>query len=174
MEQARSFVWGLQPTISNYQKFLAKDRKEEIDYLLNLATVRNLGLKYLLHGRFMRSPEINIPDEELDISRLSIYAGKEGKSVTRFRGRFPLIYTGTWQATDKSIGIAVASISNEPLNISFKINAGNYGLPSSGRVNVIDLKGKRLLKSYSGNEVGIEYRLKPKDLFIIEIEPDEI
>jgi hypothetical protein len=174
MEQARSFVWGLQPTISNYQKFLAKDRKEEIDYLLNLAKVRNLGLKYLLYGRFMRSPEINIPDEELDISRLSIYAGKEGRTVTRFRGRFPLIYTGTWQATDKSIGIAVASISNEPLSLSFKINAGNYDLPSSGRVNIIDQKGRRLLNSYSGNEVEIEYSLKPKDLFIIEIEPDNI
>ncbi|NMC37397.1 MAG: hypothetical protein GYA41_03645 [Bacteroidales bacterium] len=174
MEQARSFVWGLQPTIANYQKFLAKERKEEIDYLLNLATVRNHGLKYLLNGRFIRSPEINIPDEDLDISRLSIYAGKEGRSVTRFSGRFPLIYTGTWQATDKSVGIAVASISNEPLNLSFKINAANYGLPSSGRVNIIDHKGRRLLNSYSGNKVEIEYILKPKDLLIIEIEPYKV
>ncbi len=172
MEQARSFVWGLQPTISNYQKFLAKDRKEEIDYLLNLARVRALGLKYLLHGRFMRSPEISIPDEELDISRLSIYAGKEGKSVTRFRGRFPLIYTGTWQAADKSVGIAVAGINSKPLNISFIINTGKYGLSAQGKVNIIDRKGKRLLKLYSGNEIDIEYDVKPRDLFIIELEPE--
>ncbi len=172
MEQARSFAWGLQPTVSNYQKFLAKDRKEEIDYLLNLATVRNQGLKYLLYGRFLKSPEIkNIPVAAIDISRLSIYAGKEGKSVTRFHGEFPLVVTGTWQSADKSIGIAVASISDEPLTISFEINREQYGLASSGKVNIIDRLGKRQLKLYSDGQRHVEYKLKPKDICIIEIEP---
>lgn len=84
MEQARSFVWGLQPTIANYQSFIASDRKEEIGYLLNLAKTRNNGLKYLLHGKFFRSPELASPEEELNLSRLSIYAGKKGNSVTTF------------------------------------------------------------------------------------------
>lgn len=171
MEQARSFAWGLQPTISNYQKFLASDRKEEIGYVLNLAKVRNRGLKYLLYGKFLRSPEINIPVAGFDISRLSIYAGKEGKSITRFHGEFPLIYTGTWQAADKSIGIAVASISDEPFNISFETDAGYYGIEPSGKVNIIDRQGIRLLKQYSDGQVKIEYKLKPKDICIIEIEP---
>ena len=85
MEQARSFVWGMQPTIANYQSFLPSERKEEVNYLINLAKVRYRGLKYLLHGEFQRPPEIKFPEEELKASTLSIYAGREEGSVTTFK-----------------------------------------------------------------------------------------
>ncbi|MPM48520.1 hypothetical protein SDC9_95245 [bioreactor metagenome] len=35
MEQARSFVWGMQPTIANYHSFLVSEKKEEILKCLN-------------------------------------------------------------------------------------------------------------------------------------------
>src|SRR5690606_13090180 len=65
MEQARSFVWGMQPMISNYKPSLALERKEEINYLLTLAKIRNESLKFLLYGRYTRSPDIVVPQEEL-------------------------------------------------------------------------------------------------------------
>ncbi|NLB26595.1 MAG: hypothetical protein GX820_07885, partial [Bacteroidales bacterium] len=73
MEQARSFVWGMQPTIANYHTFLDNDRKQEMHYLMDIAKIRYKNLKYLLYGEFCRSPEINSPMEKIDISRLSIY-----------------------------------------------------------------------------------------------------
>ena len=122
MEQARSFVWGMQPTIANYQTILDSEREEEITYLINLARVRYQGLKYLLYGKFLRSPDIEFPKQELNISRLSIYAGRKGETVTTFQKSYPLIYSGTWKSDDNQIGIALASISDDPfgVNVSFE------------------------------------------------------
>ena len=169
MEQARSFVWGIQPTISNYQSFLASERKEEIEYLINLAKVRYQALKYLLYGKFERSPQINIPEEEIYISKLSIYVGKTGKSVTSFRKRFPMIYTGTWKAPDNSLGIALASISDKPYDVHFSFSADDYQLPPAGSVQIIDTNGQRKISSYKGGQIQIRHTLPPKSVCIIEI-----
>ncbi|HBE43733.1 MAG TPA: hypothetical protein DDW27_21580 [Bacteroidales bacterium] len=169
MEQARSFVWGMQPTIANYQSFLARDRKNEIDYLMELSRVRNKALKYLLYGKFMKSPDFESPEEEFDISRLSIYAGKTGNSVTTFRGTFPLIYSCTWQAEDMDLGIALASIGDKPVEIKFSFNADEYDLPQSGRIFVIDDTGKRELAKYSDKKVLVDLTLKSKGICILEV-----
>ena len=169
MEQARSFVWGIQPTIANYQTILASERKEEVNYILELAKTRNRGLDYLLKGKFLRSPDIKSPSEEFDISRLSIYAGKTGNTVTAFRGTFPLIYSGTWQSDYKQIGIALASISDDPFKVSFTINSSDYELPSSGKIFIIDAEGKKFLTPYSAGKVQVDFDLKPRGLCIVEI-----
>lgn len=169
MEQARSFVWGLQPTISNYQSFLSSDRKEEIDYLLKLSKVRYNGLKYLLYGDFMRSPQMDIPKEDLDMSRLSIYAGKTGNTVSTFQKNFPLIYSGTWKSDDNQIGIALASISGNPYHVDFHINSEDYGLPLSGKVNIIDTDGVNFMSEYKQGKIHIDFTLEPRQMYIIEI-----
>ena len=171
MEQARTLVWGTTPTIANYRDFLATQRKEEIDYLINLAKVRQQGLKYLLYGTMFRSPEIDIPTEEIDISRLSIYAGKTGNTVTALKAEVPIIYTGTWKADDGYLGIAVASISDDPFELNFSFNADDYDLPSDGNIYVIDVDGRRLLTEYTNGQIKVDTSLPPKGLWIIEITP---
>ena len=171
MEQARSFVWGVQPTIANYRDFLATERKVEIDYLIKLAKVRYQGLKYLLHGDMLRSPEMNIPKEEIDISRLSIYAGKTGNTVTALKAEVPVIYTGTWRAEDGHVGIAVASISDDPHPLNFEAEAHEYDLPSEGNIYVIDVQGRRLLSSYSDGRIQVDTMLPSRGLWILEISP---
>lgn len=170
MEQARSFVWGLQPTISNYQSFLSIVRKKEMDYLMELARVRNNGLKYLLEGQFERTPELAYPTEEIDMSRLSIYAGKTGNTVSSFKKHVDMVYSGTWRSDDNQLGIAIASISDMEVPLSFKMDANDYGLRASGKVNLIDSDGKRLLSEYSDGSIQVEVTLKPRQVCIIEIE----
>jgi len=172
MEQARSFVWGMQPTIANYQGFLASERKEEIDYLMNLAKVRYQGLKYLLYGEFLRSPDIEIPEEELMISKLSIYAGRKGESVTTFQKSFPLIYSGTWRSDDNQVGIALASISDNPFKVNFSFNSSDYDLSASGKIYIIDIEGRKLLTSYADGKIQVNFTLPPKGLCIVEITPN--
>src|SRR5690606_23990055 len=104
MEQARSFAWGMQPMISNYKPSLASERKEEIDYLLTLAKVRNKSIKFLLYGKYTRSPHITVPEQEWKISQLSIYAGQK-KKVTTFQKAFPTVYYSSWISEDKMLGI---------------------------------------------------------------------
>ncbi|MBI5010817.1 MAG: hypothetical protein HZB98_14475, partial [Bacteroidia bacterium] len=171
MEQARSFVWGLQPTISNYQAFLRTERKEEIKFITDLATVRNSGLQYLLRGKFMRTPFLEIPTEEIDISRLSIYAGKMGESVTTFKGTYPLIYHGAWKSGG-NLGIALASISEKPQNIDMKFSSAEYNLPLSGSIYIIDNVNKKKISSFNGGKISVMYTLKPREIVMIEIIPD--
>lgn len=172
MEQARSFVWGMQPTIANYQPLLATERKTEIDYLFNIAKIRYQGLKYLLYGKFLRSPALEIPKEELKISRLSIYAGRYGESVTTFTGNFPLIYSGTWKSDDQQIGIALASISDDPFQIRFSFAAPDYDLPASGKIYIIDEKGRRFLTTYLNDKIEVNFLLQSRGLCLLEIIPD--
>ncbi|WP_142784773.1 DUF6259 domain-containing protein [Changchengzhania lutea] len=169
MEQARSFVWGLQPTISNYQSFLSLERKEEIDYLLSLARVRYRGLKYLLHGKFLRPPVMEFPKEELHMSRLSIYAGKTGESVTTFQKEYPLIYSGAWKSDDNQIGIPIASISDHPYRVDFSMDTKDYALSASGKINIINEDGENFLTTYTDGKVKIDFILQPKQLCIVEI-----
>lgn len=169
MEQARSFVWGFQPTISNYHGFLSNQRKQEIGYLLKLSKVRNNGLKYLLHGNFERSPEMDIPNEELSMSRVSIYAGKTGNTVSSFKKSYPLIYYGTWKSDDNQIGIAMASISDDPYHVDFNIDSKDYGLWPSGKINIIDANGKTFLTAYDKGKIHIDFTLESRQICIIEI-----
>ncbi|HOF20123.1 MAG TPA: DUF6259 domain-containing protein [Bacteroidales bacterium] len=172
MEQARSFVWGMQPTIANYHARLASHRKEEIDFLLRLSRIRNNNLKYLLHGKFMRSPDIGSPSEEIDISRLSIYAGKTGNTVSAFRGTFPLVYSGAWKADDGDLGIALASTGDRPVSLSFGFDAGEYGLPAAGRIFLADDRGRRELTAYTDSRAEISLTLAPAAVCVLEVIPD--
>lgn len=56
MEQARSFVWGMQPAISNYRPFLKTERSTEIDYLIRLAKLRTPPPNSSLRENFSALP----------------------------------------------------------------------------------------------------------------------
>jgi hypothetical protein len=169
MEQARSFVWGLQPTIANYQSFLVSERNEEINYLLNLAKVRNNGLKYLLRGKFLDSPEIDAPKEIIDMSRVSIYAGKTGNTVTSFQKEAALLYSGIWKSDDNQVGIALASISENPIQLNLNFSSEDFGMVASGKVNIIDANGTKYIKDYENGKIEINFTLQPKQICILEI-----
>lgn len=171
MEQARSFVWGMQPAIANYHSFLASERENEIDYLLNIARLRYKGLKYLLYGKFLRAPHIETPEEEIDISRLSIYAGRRGETVTAFKKTVPLLYSGAWQAKDSNVGIVLASISDDAIPVNFKFNISEYSHGNRGNVYIISNKGRELLTSYGDQNIYIDILLEPRGLRILEIVP---
>jgi hypothetical protein len=170
MEQARSFAWGMQPMISNYKPLLATERKAEVDYLLQLAKVRNNGLKYLLHGRFQRAPAMVVPEENFPMSRLSIYAGQKDK-VTSFEKKYPVIYHSAWKADDGSLGIAIASVRNAPYNVNMQFKAGAYGLPAKGKIYLAGAGERRLLGSYTGGAVKVNFEMAPKAICLVEVEP---
>lgn len=171
MEQARSFVWGMQPMISNYSSELASDRKKEIDYLFRLARVRSNSLKYLLYGKYVRAQEMIVPQEELDISKLSIYAGHNEK-VTAFKKVYPTVYSSFWLTEDNMLGIALASIHDRDFPIHMKFNAEDYKLPPSGKLYVIGEKERKFIGEYTKGMVDVNYVLKPYDIRVIEVVPD--
>ena len=171
MEQARSFVWGMQPMISNYDENLALERKDEIDFLIRMSRVRNQALKYLLHGTFMRPPEIEVESGLIDISKLSIYAGQR-ENVTEFKGRYPFVYWGAWKAEGGTLGFPFANISAEAQTVPLQFETGEYGLGDRGKLYLITDAGKESLGSYSGGVVQLDLNLKPREVFVLEVVPE--
>lgn len=167
MEQARSFVWGMQPMIANYQPFLDTIRKDEIDFLERLSRVRQAGLDYFVFGEFLRPPHLDIPTENIAVSRLSIYAGRSG-NVTRFESDFPSVYASAWRSEAGNAAVALASISGQDYHVDFVIDPAEYGIGDSGTIYLHDEKGKRKLREYRGSQSAISFSLPPRGICFIE------
>ncbi len=168
MEQARSFVWGIQPMISNYQPFLDTIRANEIGYIARLAKVRQSGLKYFVHGEFMRPPRLAIPEENVIISKLSIYAGRNEK-VTRFEKAYPEIYTAAWKSADNNLAVALASISKTAFPVNFVLSTADYGIDGSGEIFLHDEKERRKIGDYSNQRAVVDFVLPPAGICFIEL-----
>lgn len=138
LEQARAFAWGQQPTIANFQPSHLRDRPDEVAYALRLARIRHRGLKYLLHGEFLRPPELGVSEIAADMSRLSIYAGQHG-GLTEFRKHIPSVVAGAWRAPDGDVAIALASIADGPLRLDLGLHAKEHSvwrIDESGRTSL--------------------------------------
>jgi hypothetical protein len=170
MEQARSFVWGMQPMIANYQPFLDTLRKEEIDFVERLARVRQAGLDYFVFGEFLRAPYLEIPAGNIPISRLSIYAGRSG-NVTRFEDTFPLVYASAWRSKAGNVAIALASISGLDYEVDFVVNPTEYEIGDSGMIYLHDENGKRKLGEYRDSPSPISFSLPPRGICFVEFVP---
>lgn len=167
MEQARSFVWGMQPTIANYQPDVDDVREKEIDFMVRLSNLRSAHLKYLLFGEYIRSPKIDIRVKEFPISKLSIYAGRKG-NVQRESGEFQTLYTSTWKSKDDEIAVVLASIDNEPYDLRFSFGSEDYGLPQEGDIYYTDDKGRRLIGSYRDRIIQVRMRLPAYGIGVLE------
>lgn len=171
MEQSRAFVWGMQPTIANYHSFLTRSRKAEIDFLMDLSRTRYKALKYLLYGVYFRAPEIKSSIIDIDISKISIYAGREGNTVTSYKETVPTIYSGVWKASDGCVGIALANISNEKSAVEFSMKAFEYDLSKKGDIYLITATNRTYLKSYNGNDIHVELSMVPRSTCVVEFIP---
>jgi hypothetical protein len=159
MEQARAFVWGQQPAIANFLPAHLEQRKEEVDYILRLAALRAKTTAYLLHGTFLRPPELRAPVATLDMSRLSIYAGQQG-GLTEFRKEYPLVWAGAWRAPDGKVAIALASVADEPIDLSLTVDPKYYGISPRSRITRVD--------PVSSHPLG---RLAPKSAVTLNLPP---
>ena len=167
LEQARTFVWGQQPTLANFLPSLFEERPEEIEYLMRLARARNRGAKYLLYGEFLRPPELNAPWVTSDFSRLSIYAGRKDR-LTTFQKRHPLALAGAWRAADGDVALALSNIADEPLALSFTLDRQYLGLPKEPRAYRIDETGRRPIELPGGDDVRLNLQLPARQAWIIE------
>lgn len=168
MEQARSFVFGMQLTLANYHSFLDDCRKEEIDFLVGLAKVRMKSLKYLMEGTFERVPKMDIPRSVIDVSKLSIYAGRTGSTVAQEKMDVPLLYAGMWKAKDGTMGLSLVNIGDEALPVEFTINAEDYDLPSGFRATLVTEKGRKRICRAADGRMDISMPLAGRSACVIE------
>jgi hypothetical protein len=154
LEQARAFVWGQQPTIANFLPKLFDERKAEIDFVVRLARLRERTTPYLQYGTFLRPPKVTTSSSRIDMSRLSIYAGQHG-GVREFDKEVSDALAAAWRSPDGKLGIALASISEEPIEVTLTIDKDRYGIADGARIARIDEAGRNEMGKLKDNNVKV-------------------
>jgi len=172
MEQARSFAWGMQPMIANYQPYLDSVRSTEIDYLKRLAKVRTMGLDYFLRGEYLRPPVMDIPEKKVVISKLSIYAGQNEK-VTRLEDSYPLLYTSAWRSPSNRVAIAFASIDESSFPVKLDLRAKDYGLKEKGEIYLYTAAAKTKIGDYKNGIIRLDFTLSALGIGFVEFLPEK-
>jgi hypothetical protein len=142
MEQARMFVWGMQPTIANLLPEQFTQRAGEIDYLGRLARLRHAHREWLQDGAFVIPPASNAPELAFTGSRISIYAARRG-GATEVPLRAPAVLTGAWRAANGQVGIALASIDDAAHSITLTLDPARHGTTRGATVWRVDASGRK-------------------------------
>lgn len=170
LEQARSFVWGMQPMLANYHETLMRSRKPEMDFILRLAKLRYGQLKYLQDGEFYRPP---VPVEQqnkmsIALSKLSIYAG-QNEHVKTFHKSVHTVLVGAWRSSDGVLGIPVVNIAKGQTTVDFILDAKDYQLPQQGTIYLSREYQKKKIGKYYNGRIELSVPLTGYDALIIEI-----
>lgn len=141
MEQARMYVWGMQPTIANLLPEQFTKRAAEIDYLARLARLRHAHRAWLQDGAFVIPPASDAPELSFTGSRISIYAARRG-GATEVALRAPSVLTGAWRAANGQVAIALASIDDEAHAITLTLDPARHGTRRGAVLWRVDGSGK--------------------------------
>ena len=118
----------------------------------------------------VRPPQMTLPEEEISISKLSIYAGQD-KKVTTYKKSYPMVYAGAWNAADGALAITLANILDQPYTCKFNILAADYGLKNRGNVYRLTENARTRIGTYKNGKITIAEQLPAMGLSIIEIIP---
>ncbi len=170
LEQARSFVWGQQPCLSNFLPKHLVERETDMAYLRQLVQLRQAALPFLLHGTFVRPPRMEIPEMEIDMSRMSIYAGQQG-AVQEYRKRVPQYMAGAWRADDGRIAVAVANISDAEHEVHLALSREEHGLPVRGHIYRRRAGSHKEIGRFENGRATIADVLTPAGAVLYEVVP---
>jgi hypothetical protein len=172
LEQARMFVWGMQPTIANFLPEQLTARRTELDYLERLARLR-YGLRaFFLDGTFLRPPPVDVPASEVLLSRISIYAARRGGPVEA-RLTSPDVLAGAWRAPDGRVAVALASIADSARTATVRIGARAYGLPAGTRIVRHDEAGRHPLGTLGAGARTLTVPVAAGEGVVLELVPPQ-
>lgn len=163
LEQARTFVWGMQPMLANFFPAQLRERPEEMDFVKRLARTRLAARQYLLQGTWLRPPALDVPRVELDVAKLGVYTPLKAS-----RRSYPAALASAWRAPDGKVGIALASISGDKLALRLPIDAQAYGLPARCRIDRIDERGRHRLGTFDRQKPELSLELPPRGVCVLE------
>ena len=170
LEQARMFVWGMQPTIANFLPEQLTARPREMAQFARLARLRYRFREFLQHGTFLRPPAIAARRTDLLLSRISIYAARLG-GPTEARITSPEVLSGAWRAPDGRVAIALAGLNLTSDSVSVTINPQSYGLPPGTRLIRHDESGTTPLGTLGAAARTLTLPLPSLGAVILELAP---
>jgi len=160
IEQARAFVWGQQPSLANFRPEQMESRAAEVDYVLRLAKLRYAARRYLLEGTMLRPPALNVAEQTIDVSRLSIYAGQRG-GLTEYEKAYAVVLASAWQAPEGDVAVVLTNITQEVQHITLSLDTAVYPIAEGSVIRVFDGADEREAGHAAGNPVEVAVDLPP-------------
>jgi len=170
LEQARMFVWGMQPTIANLTDEQFTKRAGEIGYLTGLARLRHANRAWLQDGEFVVTPASDAPELGFTGSRISIYAARRG-GATEVPLRAPAVMTGAWRAADGTVGVALASIDDAAHDVTLTLDPVRHGTARGATLWRIDASGKQRVGTMAAGERTLTVSVAALQGVLMVIEP---
>ena len=170
LEQARMFVWGMQPTIANFLPNQLTERRPQIDYLERLAKLRYGMREYFQEGTFLRAPIIDVPTTDILLSRISIYAARSG-GPTEAHITSPQVLSGAWRSKKGSVAIALASIATDDHTITVQLPVGAYGLPANANIVRRDATGSTAIGTLGTTAQSLKVLVGGLQAVVLELVP---
>jgi hypothetical protein len=167
LEQARMFVWGMQPTIANFRTNQLTERRKQIDYLEQLAKLRYGMRDVFQFGTFLTPPVVDVPSADVLLSRISIYAARLGGPVEAHTTT-PVVLSSAWRSPKNRVAIALASISDDSVDAVIKLPARAYGLGPATRIVRHDMTGTTPLGTLGTKARSLTIPMKPLQGAVIE------
>jgi head-tail adaptor len=171
MEQARMFVWGMQPTIANFLPEQLAERRAEVDYLERLARLRYGLREFFLNGTMLRPPDVRVPAMDVLLSRVSIYASRRG-GASEASTRAPAVFSSAWRAADGRVAIALASISEDSTTVELQLDLARYHLRSGARLVRHDATGSHPMGTIGAGTVVLRVALGALEGAVMEVEKE--
>ena len=168
LEQARGFVWGMQTTLANFLPEQLDARADEIGYVVQLARLRTKLPQYFMRGTMLPAPRHDAPEIAIPMSRISIYASRTG-GATELERKVQSAITGAWRSPAGNVAIAVASIVDDSLPLTIRIDPKKYGQVRGTRVFLTDPSGHRMLTTLKSGENLVSVPLAPRGAAVLEL-----
>lgn len=170
LEQARMFVWGMQPTIANFLPEQLTERRAEMDYLEKLARLR-YGLRdFFLDGTFLRAPDIDVPAVDVRLSRISIYAARRGGPVEAHLTS-PAVLSSAWKARDGRVALALVRITDDSGAVRVRIDGARYGVGVGTKIVRHDVSGVRTIGTLGAGITSLEVPMAGLEGVVLELKP---
>jgi len=170
MEQARMFVWGMQPTIANLLPEQFTKRAGEIDYLTRLARLRHGHREFLQDGAFVIPPTSDAPELSFTGSRISIYAARRG-GATEVPLRAPAVLTGAWRAENGQVAIALASIDDRAHVVTLTLDPARHGTARGATLWCVDAAGRKRVGSLAAGARELRVAVAALEGVLLIVEP---
>ncbi|MDQ8155309.1 MAG: DUF6259 domain-containing protein [Gemmatimonadota bacterium] len=170
MEQARMFVWGMQPTIANLTAEQFTKRAAEIDYLARLARLRHAYRPWMQDGAFVIPPASDAPELSFTGSRISIYAARRG-GATEVALRAPAVLTGAWRAANGQVAISLASIDDAAHRVTLTLDPARHGTTRGATLWRVDGAGRHKVGALAAGATSVAVDVAALEGVLLFIEP---
>lgn len=166
-ELGRAFVAGAQPMVANVHPEQLEDPRLQPHwrFLRDLVRTRLLAAPFLVYGRWLRPPDLDVPEITVEFLVRGIYTPPDQEHVVR--RHMPAVLASQWAAPDGRRGLALANISDHPHRITWRIDDAHAGW----RIYRINGRGRTLVGRLGKASAIYEGTIPARAVELIEIGP---